>query len=298
MLRFLLFSLVMSSPIASVHAADVDPFDQSGVPIEEQPSDPKAIKIVLIAGIGSTKLKSGEHEYFAGVAILAKLLKQTPGVAPVIVRDGWPKKPETLKGAKAVVLFLEGGDVHTALKADRFEQLARLAEQGVGIVSLHSAIDYPKDLGERVRGWSGACWEKGYSQRAHWVAEFKTFPDHAICQGVTPFKIDDGWLFKLRFAEAMNGVTPLLKTQPLKSTMKLSDADTVISWAYEGTYNRGFAFTGCHLHESLQHEGYRRFLTNGILWAAHVDIPKVGAPVALEANDLKRYFDKRNVAKK
>ena len=298
MFRFLLFTLLIWSPVTSVRAGDVDPFDQSTVPIEEQPGDAKAIKIVLIAGIGSPKLKSGEHEYFAGVAILAKLLKQTPGVAPVIVRDGWPKKPETLKGAKAVVLFLEGGDVHTALKADRFEQLARLAEQGVGIVSLHSAIDYPKDLGERVRGWSGACWEKGYSQRAHWVAEFKTFPDHAICQGVTPFKIDDGWLFKLRFAEAMNGVTPLLKTQPLKSTMKLSDADTVISWAYEGTYNRGFAFTGCHLHESLQHEGYRRFLTNGILWAAHVDIPKVGAPVALEANDLKRYFDKRNVAKK
>ena len=295
MVRFALVSmLLIAGPVYSAE----DPFDQSAVPIEEQPNDPKANKIVLIAGNGSPKLKTGEHEYLAGVAILAKLLKQTPGVAPVIVRDGWPKKPETLKGAKAVVLFLEGGDVHTALKADRFEQLAKLAEQGVGIVSLHSAIDYPKDFGERVRGWSGACWEKGYSQRAHWVAEFKTFPDHAICQGVTPFKIDDGWLFKLRFAEGMKGVTPLLKTQPLKSTMKLTDADTVISWAYEGAHNRGFAFTGCHLHESLQHEGYRRYLTNGILWAAHLDIPKDGAPVALEANDLKRYLDKRTVAKK
>ncbi len=295
MVRFtLLLMLLFAGPVYSAE----DPFDQSAVPIEEQPSDPKAIKIVLIAGNGSPKLKSGEHEYFAGVTILAKLLKQTPGVAPVIVRDGWPKKPETLKGAKAIVLFLEGGDVHTILKADRFEQLSKLAEQGVGIVSLHSAIDYPKDFGERVRGWSGACWEKGYSQRAHWVAEFSTFPDHAICNGVTPFKIDDGWLFKLRFTEGMKGVTPLLKTQPLKSTMKLTDADTVISWAYEGTHNRGFAFTGCHLHESLQHEGYRRYLTNGILWAAHVDIPKVGAPVAIEANDLKRHFDKRTVAKK
>ncbi len=295
MVRFaFLLMLFIAGPAYSAE----DPFDQSAVPIEEQPTDPKAIKIVLIAGNGSPKLKTGEHEYFAGVAILAKLLKQTPGVAPVIVRDGWPKKPETLKGAKAVVMFLEGGDVHTALKADRFEQLSKLAERGVGIVSLHSAIDYPKDFGERVRGWSGACWEKGYSQRAHWVAEFKTFPDHAICNGVTPFKIDDGWLFKLRFAEGMKGVTPLLKTQPLKSTMKLTDADTVISWAYEGTHNRGFAFTGCHLHESLQHEGYRRYLTNGILWAAHLDVPKDGAPVALEATDLKRYFDKRPIAKK
>ncbi len=196
-------------PVA-VQAAD--PFDQSGVPIEELPTDPKLAKIVLIAG-PVNKAKSGEHEYFAGCALLAKMLKQTPGAAPVMARDGWPKKPETLAGAKAIVLFFEGAEANEVLKGDRAARLAKLADAGVGIVHLHSAIDYPKEFHDRAKAWAGAVWEKGYSQRAHWVATFDTFPDHPSTRGVTPFKIDDGWLWKLRFVPELKGVTPLLRTE-------------------------------------------------------------------------------------
>jgi len=168
--------LALAAALAGVtvlRAADPDPFDQSGIPIEQQPTDPKLAKIVLIAGFPTPKLKSGEHEYFAGCALLWKMLRQTPGVFPVVVRDGWPTKAETLAGAKAVVLFLEGGDVHPAVKGDRFARIQKLADAGAGIVHFHSAIDYPKDFGERVRGLAGAHWEKSYSQRAHWVAAFR-----------------------------------------------------------------------------------------------------------------------------
>jgi hypothetical protein len=37
------------------------------------------------------------------------------------------------------------------------------------------------------------------------------------------------------------------------------------------------------LHASFGEEGYRRFLTNGILWSAKIEIPAAGAPVALTA---------------
>src|SRR5262245_8080820 len=76
-------------------AADPDPFDQSGVPIEVQPTDTKATKIVLVAGKASHG--PGEHEFFAGCAILMKLLKQTPGVEVVMARDGWPRDPKTFE---------------------------------------------------------------------------------------------------------------------------------------------------------------------------------------------------------
>jgi len=214
----------------SVYAAD--PFDQSAVPIEELPSDPKLAKIVLIAG-PVNKAKSGEHEYFAGCALLAKMLKQTPGVAPIIARDGWPKRPETLAGAKAVVLFFEGAEASEVLKGDRAAQLAKLADAGVGIVHLHSAIDYPKEFHDRARSWAGAVWEKGYSQRAHWVTTFDTFPDHPTTRGVTAFRIDDGWLWKLRFVPDLKGVTPLLRTDSPKAKVRLAEPGPVISWAYE-----------------------------------------------------------------
>jgi hypothetical protein len=280
-------------------AAQPDPFDQSGVPVEELPTDAKLAKIVLIAGNATPTTKSGEHEYFAGMALVVKMLKQSPGVAPVLARDGWPKKLETLAGAKAVVIFAEGGKVHPALQGDRLTQLQKLADAGAGVVHLHSAIDYPKDLGERVKAFSGAVFEPGYSQRAHWVTTFDKFPDHPVCRGVTPFKIDDGWLYKLRFVPEMKGVTPLLRTLPPKvPTGKFTDDDGIISWAYDRPGGgRSFAFTGCHLHESWGLDGFRRFIVNGILWSAGQDIPPGGAPVVLDPADLKRHFDKRPAKK-
>jgi hypothetical protein len=218
----------------------------------------------------------------------------------VLARDGWPTKPETLKGAKCVVMFLEGAETHAALKGDRMKELQQLSDAGAGIVHLHSAIDYPKDLGERVRSWSGAAWEKGYGKRAHWVAEFKEFPNHPVMRGVTPFKIDDGWLWKLRFVPEMKGITPLLSTvQPKEENLKLPAEESIVGWAYERSNGgKSFNFTGCHLHESLAQEGYRRFLVNGILWSAGMDIPKDGATVKVEETELKKYFDKRVATKK
>src|SRR4029079_16909020 len=154
---------------------------------EEQPADPRATKIVLVAG--SNYFKPGEHEYMAGCAVLADLLRQTPGVAPVLAAD-WPTKPETLNGAAAVVFFFDGGTKHAVLQGDRAAQVQRLVDAGVGLVQLHQAVDYPTDFGDRVRGWAGAAWESGTSKRAHWVAEFKSFPPHPIFRGVAPFKID------------------------------------------------------------------------------------------------------------
>ena len=296
--RLLLIAVLFGGTLPTALAADPDPFDQSGVPIEELPTDPKLAKIVLIAGFAAPKLKSGEHEYFAGCAALAKLLKQTPGVFPVVVRDGWPKKPETLAGAKAVVLFLEGAEAHTALKHDRFQELMKFEAAGAGIVHLHSAIDYPKDFGDRVRACAGAAWEKGYSLRAHWIDEFAQFPDHPICRGVTPFPIDDGWLWKLRFVDGLKGVTPLLRTKSPKDAGKTSDTEAIISWAYaRPNGGRSFAFTGGHLQSSFKQEGYRKFLVNGILWSAGREIPATGAPVKLDASEVMLHLDRKPAAK-
>jgi len=277
--------------------ADPDPFDQSGVPLEEEPRDGKLAKIVLVAGKPSHK--PGEHEFFAGCAVLRKLLAQVPGVFPVVVRDGWPQKKQTFESAKAVVFFMDGGGDQTTIQGDHLAAVQKLADSGVGLVHLHAVIDYPKDLGERARGWLGGCYEPGVSKRAHWVSEFRTFPDHPSTRGVRPFKIDDGWLYNLRFVPGMKGVVPLLRTWPPSAKAPAADAaETIVSWAYEGPAGgRSFVFTGCHLHQSWAEEGYRRFLVNGILWSGGIDVPKEGAPVELEPADLKRYLDRKEAKK-
>jgi hypothetical protein len=265
-----------------------EPPAKNDPPIEQAPADPKAAKIVLIAG--SNFFKAGEHEYVGGCALLLDLLKQTPGVAPVLAID-WPKKPETLAGAKAVVFFFDGADKHQVLKGDRIATIQKLMDDKVGLVQLHQTADYPKDFGDKARGWAGAAWEQGAGQRAHWVTEFDTFPDHPSTRGVKSFKIDDGWLYQNRFVPELKGVTPLLRTWNPKAAAKATGAQDVVAWAYDRPEGgRSFTFTGGHLHASFAQEGYRRFLVNGILWSAGVEVPKGGARVELDAADVPAYL--------
>jgi hypothetical protein len=267
-----------------------------GPGLQAQAGAPKTAKIVLVAG--SNFFKPGEHEYVADCAVLADLLKQTPGVVPVLALD-WPKDPETFAGARAVVFLFDGGDKHALLQDGRLAQVQKLVDAGVGLVHLHQVIDYPKDLGARARGWMGATWEKGYGQRAHWISEFKAFPEHPVCRGVAPFKIDDGWIYKLKFVPGLKGITPLLRTvSPRAPAGKEPGDEAIVSWAYERPGGgRSFTFTGCHLHSSFAEEGYRRFLVNGIRWTAGVDIPSTGAPVALAPGELNKYLEKRPAPK-
>src|ERR1700693_5496088 len=160
--------LMWSAPL--VRGAD-DPNDQSGVPIEVQPTDPKLAKIVLVAGRASHG--PGEHEFFAGCAVLMKLLQQTPGVFPVMAKDGWPKDPKTFEGAKAVVFFMDGGGGHPIIQKDHREGVQKLIDQGVGFVNLHYAVEYPKNQSEHILNWLGGYYETNFSTNPHWKAEFK-----------------------------------------------------------------------------------------------------------------------------
>lgn len=136
----------------------------------------------------------------------------------------------------------------------------------------------------------GGVWVAPEGARGHWDWGFDSFADHPISRGVTPFRENDGFLYKLRFVEGMKGITPLLRTHPPKG--ELRGSEDVVSWAYQRPDGgRSFVFTGGHLHESWGLEGLRKFVANGILWTAGLEVPSGGAPVSLEAADLKLHLD-------
>src|SRR5207237_9293574 len=123
----LLASILIPGFTVVARAADVDPYDQSGVPLEVQPPDPSLAKIVIVAGRQSHG--PGEHEFFAGSAILMKLLQQTHGVFPVLARDGWPKDPsKTFAGAKPVVFFMDGGNNHPVIQKNHMKEVHQLMD--------------------------------------------------------------------------------------------------------------------------------------------------------------------------
>lgn len=261
--------------------------DRAALPLEVDSSDPTLTKIVLLAG-GFSK-GGGEHEYFAGSVVLFNLLKQTPGVFPVLVAEGWPRNEKVFDNAKAVVFYMDGGGKQSLLQGDRFAKIEQLAAKGAGIVHLHQIIDYPKTATERILPLIGGVWVPGAGARGHWDGDFSAFPEHPVTRGVAPFKENDGFIYKLRFVDGLKGVTPLLRTSPPKATLK--GTEDIVAWAYQRENGRAFVFTGCHLQDSWGFEGMRRFVINGILWSAGLDVPAAGAPVALDPADLKKYLD-------
>jgi hypothetical protein len=284
--------------IASVAAAELTE-EQRQLPLEAEPTDPKLAKIVLLAGAPSNK--AGQHEYFAGCSLMAKWLRQTPGISPVLCAEGWPKNESVLKGASAVVVYADGGPKLPFLESARWEKIRGLIDEGCGFVMLHQAVDVPETHSAEMQRWLGGVWTKDIGCRGHWDMSFSDFPSHDATRGVTAFAAPlDGWLYNLHFA---SGAIPLLKAPVPDSSRSTVDAKAntgrseVVAWAYiRENAGRSFAFTGCDLHKNWAVESQRRFVVNGILWSAKAQIPAGGAPVPLDPQDLTRWIDAKPAA--
>ncbi len=280
---------------------------QQQVPLEVLPKDAALTKIVLIAG--STSNKPGQHEYFAGCALMMDWLEAVPGLAPVMVAEGWPKNETVLDSAKAVLLFLDGGDKLSYLEPTRWAKMQSLADAGTGFIVLHQGIDCPADKAATFKDWFGAVFQSDIGCRGHWDVKFDSIPTHPINHGMKPFALPgDGWLYNLHFAD--KGVTHVLAC-PMPDSSRKSDAAKAhagraetVAWSYErANGGRSFGFTGCDLHANWADANQRLLVLNGILWSAKIDVPTNGlasevTPEALKANWDRKVFLKKPAAVK
>jgi type 1 glutamine amidotransferase len=298
--RLTLAALLVALP--ALPAADPDPYDQSDIPIEQLPTDPKLAKIVLVAGTPSHG--PGDHEFFAGTAILYKMLKQQPGVWPVFCKGGWPTDPKVLDGAKSLMLYMDGRGGHPILREKRMDLVQGLIDKKCGFVNLHYAVDYPKKPGDTILTWLGGYYDAEVSTNPHWDANFKSLPDHPITRGVKPFTLRDEWYYNMRWVPDMKNVTPILKATPPDNTRGTADAkkhpgrEEVVAWAYQREDGgRGFGFTGGHFHKNWGDENFRRLVVNAILWSAQLDVPAEGAKVDMDPAELNRRLDRKGFGK-
>ena len=70
----------------------------------------------------------------------------------------------------------------------------------------------------------------------------------------------------------------------------VDDKDQTTAWVLERegqSGGRSFGTTLGHFHENFEIEAFRRFIVNGILWTAHVEVPAAGAAVNVNKADLK-----------
>jgi type 1 glutamine amidotransferase len=300
MSRFL-SALVLLIPLAAIRSDDrpkVDPYDQSKVPLEvEPPADYKGKRVLIVAGGRSHG--PGDHEFFAGSAILMNLLKQTPGVFPILARDGWPKNEKLFDIADCVVMYMDGGSGHPAISPERMKVVQKQLDRGAGWVNVHYAVKHgDRDIAGPVKGWLGGYYETGYSINPHWDAHIRTLPKHEITRGVKPFTINDEWYYGMRWIDDMKGVTPILQALPPDGTRstpytksRKGEIET-LAWAFERRDGgRSFGFTGGHFHRNWADEDFRRLVVNAIRWCAKAPVPETGAKVEFDPADLNKNLD-------
>jgi type 1 glutamine amidotransferase len=247
----------------------------------------EAKNIVFVHGKASHGY--GGHAYGAAFRMLARILNENvPAVTAEVVRDD--ADLAVLDTADAVVLGSDGGRLVKTL-GDRLEPLM---EKGVGLACLHYTVDPadPKAVARLIE-WIGGAYERHWSVNPHWEAHFRTFPDHPVARGLEPFKAQDEWYYHMRFAEDMQGVTPILSAVPPERTRQGPDGPhsgnphvrarsgmaEVVGWVYERPGGgRGFGFTGMHTHWTWAQDSYRKSVLNALVWVAGAEVPRGGVP--------------------
>ncbi len=217
------------------------------------------------------------HEYLSACELLAKCLRQTPGVEAA-VSNGWPKDPEALRDVKALVLYTGmGGDV--LFKGPNRQAAIDLLGKGAGLASIHwstgASEGEPGELQlKHLGGWFGFKFSKFLVKETELR---RADPEHPVSRGWADFKLRDEYYTHLRF---------LPEAKPaMRAT--IDGEDHVVGWTLERPGGgRSFGTVIGHFHANFGVEPFRRSIVNGILWTAGLEVPKDGAPCAIEPQDL------------
>jgi type 1 glutamine amidotransferase len=219
------------------------------------------------------------HTYISDCELLAKCLRQTPGVETV-VSNGWPKDPEAIRDLKAIVLHTRlGGTV--LFRGPQRREVEEMIKRGVGVTAIHWGTGAETPEGDlwlhAMGGWFNAE-RDGFSR---YLVQTSTLhradPSHPVCRGWKDYGLREEYYFKLRF---------LPEARPVMSTV-VEGSDYPIGWVYERPGGgRSFGFVGGHFHDNFGEKPFRQAVVNGILWTAHIDIPENGAPISITAKDM------------
>lgn len=281
-------------------------------------------RLVLVAGKPSHPPRM--HEFNAGVQLMAKCLKDVPGLHVDFVLNGWPEDEEILEKADAIVFYMDGGGKHELVQGNgqRLKQVEEWTKQGKGIGCMHYGVEVLSDqAGAEFKRWIGGYYENMFSCNPIWEPEFLQFPEHPITQGVQPFQIKDEWYFNMRFLNDIPGNQPkqiagvsfqpilvatpseevrdgpyVYPTGPYPHIQADQGRAEAMLWAVVRTDGgRGFGFTGGHFHDNWSNDDYRKVVLNACVWLTRTEVPEQGVNSNVEPADLEFNLDPKPVRK-
>lgn len=215
----------------------------------------------------------GSHMYLHTCGVLAKCLELTPGVETV-VSNGWPKNAKTLEGVQAIVIYTSPA-AELLLEGPHRAEVDRLMKKGVGLVTIHWASSVNKQdlerLGPTWLSYLGGTWVSNVGLSDGKSKLKQLVPGHPICRGWSEWEIEDEYYLNPTMGK---------KATPLFQVRERKGKDVIVGWAFERAGGgRSFGTTLGHPYRNFQIEAFRRMIVNAILWSAHVEVPRDGAPV-------------------
>ncbi|MES2178865.1 MAG: ThuA domain-containing protein [Gemmatimonadota bacterium] len=245
----------------------------------------------------------GRHEYEKDLRVLAygfDHASNLPGVTTKVIVGKAPRNLAELENASVLVIESSSDRAaneihplfppdpttnHTGYDAETKSYLAGLdsliKRKHIGIVIIHYA-SWVENWAARAYyiDWTGGLWVQMMSKNPNdqWAIALRN-ESHPILRGVKPWSYRDE-IFSRYFLPDDPKRTDLLVGTPARATI----GPQVVSWAYQrADGGRGFVMGGVDYHDNMKLEDYRRFLLNGIAWAAGIDVPAGGIVSSLPA---------------
>ena len=256
-----------------------------------------AQKILFLAGPRDHGAP-GRHEYERDLKTLAQSLEQAgnlSGVTTQLLVGALPRDLAAVRGAAAIVIDSSsdradnethplfppnpstngrGYDPETTAYLKALDDLIKANK--IGVVILHYATWAENwRAREYYLNWTGGLWVQIGSKNPQddWSMKLAA-GKHPILRGVKPWEYRDE-VFCRFFLPDDKRRTNLLLATPKED--KPGIGAQIAAWAYQrDDGGRGFVFGGLDFRDNLALDNYRKFLLNGIAWAAHLEIPRGG----------------------
>jgi len=259
-------------------------------------SSAESRKILFLAGPRDHGAP-GRHEYERDLRTLARSFENATNLAGVTTRVIVGKTPRELalfEDVAAIVIESSSdraaNEVHPLFPqnpstnyrgydAETTEYLrsldALIRQNQIGIVLLHYATWAENSRArEYYLNWTGGLWVQVGSRNPVDEWTMKPLSRHPILRGVKPWKYRDE-IFCRFFLPNDARRTNLLLATPKEDKMRIGPQ--IAAWAWQrDDGGRSFVFGGLDFRDNLAQDNYRRFLLNGIAWAAGVEIPRHG----------------------
>ena len=261
-------------------------------------ADPAHVLIV----VGPSKHPAGSHEVAAGGRLMKHCMEtmaNVPGVKADVVYE-WPT--QALRDAASTVVFI--GDTFPVGRLPNPQQnladLGVMMQRGCGIVCVHYATGL---LGEDVTpegdhpllGWLGGCFaNRSCPHHESFARIFKAATiipaaaQHPIARGWHEFTLHDEPYINNYFGKGENKLAANVTALATSLLPPENPKRETVAWCVERSDGgRGFGIVMPHFYKNWSNEDLRRFILNGIVWTAKLEVPAGGVQTTLP--DLKEF---------